>query len=91
MNGSAMPFVGAQPVTTQRLISAWEYTRSDIPYASIRPRESARAAMIIPHAKKTVKANSRPSENPRPHSSAPMAKMKSVCASGRNLRFCFDS
>jgi hypothetical protein len=82
--GSGMPVSGATPITAARLISAWPHTRVVSPAASRLPNGSLqRSAIRIPVYAKTANAPMTTVVPSSPSSSPTIAKIMSVCASGR--------
>ena len=91
MNGKASPLVGRSPVTTPMLNIAWKKMRNVTPKAMNFPRRSQDLTEIMtPHTKTVTKSVKRSNEKPIPHSSAPIANMKSVWFSGRYICFCME-
>ena len=83
-NGSVMPVTGATPSTAARLVAAWAPMSTVRPAASSEPKRSGQLmAMRMPAQQKTPNAVMTPRVPTRPSSSPTIAKIMSVCASGR--------
>ena len=86
--GSGIPVSGASPITAARLIAAWPHTSTVRPAASRLPKGSLQLSAIrrpkyanAPYAAMTAAAPMSPSSSPM------IAKIMSVCASGRKFAF----
>ena len=87
-NGSGTPDTGSSPTTPPMLTAAWATTQTVIPAArSVPNRSGARSAARIPRTANAANSPRTASVPMRPSSSPMTAKMKSVCAFGRNSHF----
>ncbi|OPZ63451.1 MAG: hypothetical protein BWY85_01694 [Firmicutes bacterium ADurb.Bin506] len=84
-----MPVMGMEPVTTAIFMAACNVIMHVIPAASSEPKVSgALNDALNPRAPTTAYSNKTKPVPRRPSSSPMMAKMKSVCCSGRYWNFC---
>ena len=84
MNGSGSPLVGKSPVTTPRFTIVCVARSTVIPSARYAPKASgARSPIRSPRQTRTAKRATTATAPMKPSSSPTIAKMKSVCDSGR--------
>ncbi len=84
IKGNVMPVMGIEPVTTAMFIAACRATIIVMPAARRDPKESgALSEALNPRHAKIAYRNTTRAAPKKPSSSPIMAKMKSVCCSGR--------